>query len=254
MIELRNVCFSRNSTAVLEGISFTVQTRERVAILGGSGAGKTTLLKLIMGLIRPDTGSILIDGEDITRMKEEQLRSVRLKFTIVFQEGALFDSLNVKENVAFYLREYSMMSEEDVERRVREMLAVVGLGDILEKMPSELSGGMKRRVAIARALVAQKPKMFLYDEPTSDLDPINAENICRLILKLTNGDKGFLMVTHEIIHALATADRFMFIRNGRLTFDGSRAEIVDPHNVQFKEFAGQLYSTAMASSGKIHLS
>jgi phospholipid/cholesterol/gamma-HCH transport system ATP-binding protein len=253
MIELRNVRFSRGSTPILDGISFAVQTREHVAMLGGSGAGKTTLLRLIMGLIQPDSGSILIDGEDITRMNENELRTVRLKFTIVFQEGALFDSLTVKENVAFYLREYGAMREAEIDRAVREMLRVVGLDDVLDKMPNELSGGMKRRVAIARALVAQKPKMFLYDEPTADLDPINAENICRLMVQLTNGEKGFLMVTHEIIHALATADRFMFIRNGHLTFDGTRAEIVDPDNRQFREFVGKLYSPAVASSGKIHL-
>ena len=245
MVELRNVRFSRDKKVILNGLSFFIRPKERVAILGGSGAGKTTLLKLILGLERPDSGEIFIDGEEITSMNEKQLRRIRTKFTIVFQEGALFDSLSVKDNVAFYLHEKTHLSETEIQRRVGEMLDVVGLRDAVDEMPESLSGGMKRRVAIARALIMKEPKMFLYDEPTADLDPVNAEIICKLILRLSGDGKGFLIVTHEIMHAVAVAERFMFIENGRCAFDGDKTTFLDPSNHQLSAFAGDLFGEAM---------
>ena len=150
MIIFDRVSFSYGTRQILKEMSFSINADERVAILGGSGEGKTTLLKLILGLLRPDSGRIVIDGEDITDKTEDELREVRMKFSIVFQEGALFDSLNVKENVAFCLREYTRMSEEEIDRKVRELLRMVGLEHAMELMPEELSGGMHRRVAIAQ--------------------------------------------------------------------------------------------------------
>ena len=179
MIVFENVSFAYGTKPVLREVSFSIESNERVAILGGSGEGKTTVLKLILGLLKPDSGRILIDGVDITDTSEDDLRKTRLKLSIVFQEGALFDSLNVKENVAFCLREYSRMSEEEIDRKARELLRMVGMEEAMDLMPEELSGGMHRRVAIVRSLAACEPKMFLYDEPTSGLDPINAHNICR---------------------------------------------------------------------------
>jgi phospholipid/cholesterol/gamma-HCH transport system ATP-binding protein len=245
MVELKNVRFSRDRRVILNDLSFFIGSKERVAVLGGSGAGKTTLLKLLLGLERPDSGEIIIDGEEITSLKEEQLRRIRTKFTIVFQDGALFDSLSVKDNVAFYLHEKTHLSENEIRQRVEEMLDVVGLREAIDEMPEFLSGGMKRRVAIARALIMKEPKMFLYDEPTADLDPVNAEIICKLILRLSRGEKGFLIVTHEIIHALAVAERFMFIENGRLDFDGDKTAFLDPSNSQLSAFVGDFYNEAV---------
>lgn len=193
-----------------------------MAVLGGSGAGKTTLLKLIMGLLRPDSGHIYVDRVDLTLLEEEMLRPYRMRFSITFQEGALFDSLSVKENVAFYLREYTRMSEEQIDTRVRDLLRRVGVEHAIHMMPEELSGGMQRRVSIARSLAAREPAMFLYDEPTSDLDPVNAGRIRRLIEELASGGRGFIIVTHEMVDALKVAQRFLFVKNGRILFDGDR--------------------------------
>ncbi|HXW68121.1 MAG TPA: ATP-binding cassette domain-containing protein [Dissulfurispiraceae bacterium] len=222
MIKFDHVCFSYGERTVLNDASFFIDSGERVAILGGSGEGKTTILKLILGLLRPDSGRILIDGEDLTDKAESELRDVRMKFSIVFQEGALFDSLNVRENVAFCLREYSKLSEEEIDRRVRELLRLVGVEHAIELMPDELSGGMHRRVAIARSLAVCDPAMFLYDEPTSGLDPVNADTICRLIIDLSKNEKGFIIVTHKVYDAMRVAGRFMFLKGGSVVFDGNR--------------------------------
>lgn len=225
MIVFDRVWFSYNTREIVKDISFSINSQERVAILGVSGEGKTTILRLILGLIRPDSGHIIIDGKDITSKTEDELRQVRRKFSIVFQEGALFDSLDVKENVAFCLREYTKMSEDEIDKRVRELLRVVGVEEAIELMPEELSGGMHRRVAIARSLAATEPKMFLYDEPTSGLDPANADNICKLILELSKNAKGFIIVTHKVFDAMKVADRFMFLRDGMIIFDGDKEQL-----------------------------
>ncbi len=222
MIVFEKVFFSYGDQHILKDMSFSISEHERVAILGGSGEGKTTILKLILGLIRPDSGNIMLDGEDITNKTEDELRKVRMKFSIVFQEGALFDSLNVKENVAFCLREYSKLSEEEIDRKVREILKVVDVEQAINLMPDELSGGMHRRVAIARSLAACEPRMFLYDEPTTGLDPINADNICRLILDLCKDGKGLIAVTHKVADAMKVSERFMFLKDGMILFDGDK--------------------------------
>ncbi len=241
MILFDRVGFSYGSREVLRDISFSIEADERVAFLGGSGEGKTTILKLIMGLIRPDSGRILIDNEDITTKSEGQLRDVRTKFSIVFQEGALFDSLNVKENVAFCLREYSKMSEEEIDLRVRELLRKVDVEQALDLMPEELSGGMHRRVAIARSLAAAEPKMFLYDEPTSGLDPVNADNICKLILELSKNGTGFIVVTHKVYDAVKLANRFMFLHDGQMLLDGTRKELLHSGLPEIEIFISELH-------------
>ena len=235
MILFEKVHFSYNSREILRGVSFSVGFDERVAVLGGSGEGKTTMLRLILGLIRPDAGRIFVDGDDITTKRESELREVRMKFNIVFQEGALFDSLNVKENVAYCLREYTKMSEEEIDAKVRLILGTVGVEHALELMPEELSGGMHRRVSLARSLALTSPRMFLYDEPTTGLDPVNADNICRLIADLSKDGKGFIMVTHKVSDAMKVADRFMFLKNGELLFDGGRQGLfkADIPDIQF---------------------
>ena len=240
MIEFEHVLFSYGAREVLRDISFSINFHEKVAILGGSGDGKTTILRLIMGLLRPDSGRILIDGEDISSKTEDELREIRMKFSIVFQEGALFDYLNVKENVAFGLREYRNLTEEEVDRKVRTLLKMVDLEGAMELMPEELSGGMHRRVAIMRSLAAIEPKMFLYDEPTTGLDPINADIICKLILDLSQEGKGFIIVTHKIFDAFKLAHRYMFLKNGTIIFDGQKEKLIYSSIPEIQIFLSEL--------------
>jgi phospholipid/cholesterol/gamma-HCH transport system ATP-binding protein len=240
MIGFDRVSFSYGIQQVLREVSFSIPFNEKVAILGGSGDGKTTLLKLILGLLRPDSGRIIIDGEDITDKKEDELREIRTKFSIVFQEGALFDSLNVKENVAFGLREYTKMTEEEIDQKVRELLGKVGVEHAMELMPEELSGGMHRRVAIMRSLAAFDPKMFLYDEATTGLDPVNADIICGLILELAKDEKGFIIVTHKVFDALRLAERFMFLKSGSIMFDGNKNQLIQSSIPEIQIFLREL--------------
>lgn len=242
MIVFDDVWFSYGDREVLKGVSFSANFNERIAVLGESGGGKTTILKLILGLILPDKGKILIDGIDITKLNEEELIPVRRKFSIVFQEGALFDSLPVKENIAFPMREFLKLPEEQIYKRVRELLNRVGVADAEELMPEELSGGMHRRVAIARALAAGKTKMFLYDEPTAGLDPINSERIRSLIEDLANKEKiGFMIITHVVYVALQLCDRFLFIKDGKILFDGNKKELITTEIPAVKDFIKELF-------------
>jgi phospholipid/cholesterol/gamma-HCH transport system ATP-binding protein len=240
MIEFDRVSFSYGNRLVLNDLSFSVHEDERVAILGGSGDGKTTVLKLIVGLLRPDSGKILIDGKDITEKTEDKLRDIRIKFSMVFQDGALFDSLSVKENVAFPLREYTRMTEEEIDRKVRELLRRVGLEEAIGHMPEELSGGMHRRVAIMRSMAAFEPKMFLYDEATTGLDPVSADVICKLILDISEQGGGFIIVTHKVFDAFRLANRFMFLKGGRIVFDGDREAMLGSNIPEVRIFLREL--------------
>ncbi|MDT4952394.1 MAG: phospholipid/cholesterol/gamma-HCH transport system ATP-binding protein [Acidobacteriota bacterium] len=196
-IEFRDVHLAFDDRKVLEGLSFKVMKGETKLILGGSGCGKSTTIKLVLGLLKPDTGQILVDGEDITHFSELEMMKVRKKIGMVFQEGALFDSLSVYDNVAFRLHEQGV-PEEEVEPEVRRMLRFVNLEDAIDKMPIELSGGMRRRVGIARALVGD-PKIVMFDEPTAGLDPPTARTICELAMKLRDlEDVSSIFVTHEM--------------------------------------------------------
>ena len=196
-IEFRNVTMIFDDRKILNDLSFKVMKGETKIILGGSGCGKSTTIKLVLGLLKPDNGQILVDGEDVTNYSEVDMMRVRKKIGMIFQEGALFDSLSVYENVAFKLHEQGV-PEEDVEGEVRRMLRFVNLGDAIDKMPSELSGGMRRRVGIARALVGD-PKIVMFDEPTAGLDPPTARTICELAMKLRDlEDVSSIFVTHEM--------------------------------------------------------
>ncbi len=196
-IEFRNVTMIYDGRKVLNDLSFKVMKGETKIILGGSGCGKSTTIKLVLGLIKPDSGQILVEGEEVTDYSEAQMMHVRKKLGMIFQEGALFDSLSVYENVAFKLHEQGV-AEDDVEGEVRRMLRFVNLEDAIDKMPSELSGGMRRRVGIARALVGD-PKIVMFDEPTAGLDPPTARTICELAMKLRDlEDVSSIFVTHEM--------------------------------------------------------
>ena len=245
MIEFQNVSLDFNDKRVLGNISFKADFHEKIAILGGSGAGKTTILRLMLGLVMPDSGKILINGEDITTKTEPDLRDIRMNFSIVFQQGALFDSMSVRENVAFCLREYSKYSEDEIDRRVREILRVLGIEGAIDLMPEELSGGMQRRVAIGRSLAGCSPKMMLYDEATTGLDPLTADNICTLINDLSKGPAparvGFIIVTHKVTDAAKVAERFIYIRDGGIVFDGNIDELKKNEDQELRKFINELF-------------
>ena len=196
-IEFRNVVLAFDDRVILDNLSFKVMKGETKIILGGSGGGKSTIIKLVLGLLKPDEGQVLVDGEDVTDFSEEQMMRIRKKIGMVFQEGALFDSLSVYDNVAYRLHEQGV-PEDEVEPEVRRMLRFVNLEDAIDKMPIELSGGMRRRVGIARALIGD-PKIVLFDEPTAGLDPPTARTICELAMKLRDlEDVSSIFVTHEM--------------------------------------------------------
>ena len=196
-IEFRNVDLAFDDQVILDKVSFCVERGETRFVLGGSGTGKSTIINLVLGLLKPDAGQILVEGEDITEFDDVELMRIRKNIGMVFQEGALFDSLSVYDNVAYRLHE-ARVDEDEVEHEVRRMLHFVGLEDAIDKMPIELSGGMRRRVGIARALVGN-PNIVLFDEPTAGLDPPTARTICELAIKLRDiEDVSSIFVTHEM--------------------------------------------------------
>ena len=196
-----------------------VRPAETKFILGGGGSGKTTILKMVLGLVKPDSGRIFIEDQEITRLEEAELMPIRKKIGMVFQEGALFDSLTVGENVAYRMREAETYSEEEIEAVVRQLLGFVELGNAIDKFPSELSGGMLRRVGIARALVGNPP-ILLYDAPTAGLDPITSRTICELVIKLRDLEGvASIFVTHDLKSALTVASEFAeALPNGEVVF------------------------------------
>ena len=218
-MEFRDVYLSFDDRTVLKGLSFKVMRGETKIILGGSGGGKSTIIKLVLGLLKPDSGRILVDGEDITDYNEVQMMTVRKKIGMVFQEGALFDSLSVYHNVAYRLHEQGV-PEEEVEPEVRRMLRFVNLEDAIDKMPAELSGGMRRRVGIARALIGD-PKIVLFDEPTAGLDPPTARTICELAMKLRDlEDVSSMFVTHEMNNLEYICSEYAVVNDeGKVVFE-----------------------------------
>ncbi len=238
MIEFRNVNFSYGDKQVLKDVSFFVPDAESRVIMGHSGSGKSTILRLILGLISPDSGDIFIDDQNICRMKMKDLREIRKRIGMVFQDGALFDSLTVGENVGYYLLEYARFGLPEIERRVTEMLGFVGLDyEIMDRLPDELSGGMQRRVAIGRALISTDPKIMLYDEPTTGLDPGMTSNITSLINRLVEVKHvTSIVVTHQIADAFELANKFIVIDHGQLIFDGSIAQLRNCEDEQVVDF------------------
>ncbi|MGA2631596.1 MAG: ATP-binding cassette domain-containing protein [Terriglobia bacterium] len=228
-IEFVHVCKSFDDLPVLIDVSFAVRRGEMVVVLGRSGVGKSVMLKNILGFLHPDEGQVLVEGRDISRLSEQDLAEVRRRVTMVFQSGALFDSLTVGENVAYPLRERVerglAWNEEQIQARVEELLAKVELSEVRDLMPSDLSTGMKRAVAIARALAAE-PEAILYDEPTTMVDPLMAQTIGDLILKLKR-ETGLtsIVVTHDMRLARKLADRIVFLVDGRVAFFGPVSEL-----------------------------
>lgn len=218
-IEFRDVRLAFDEKVILDGVSFKVRRGETKIILGRSGSGKSTTIRLSLGLLKPDDGEILIDGQDITYFTEAQMMKVREKIGMVFQEGALFDSLSVYENVAYRLHEQGV-DEEIVVEEVEKMLSFVDLEEAIDKMPAELSGGMRRRVGIARALVGN-PQIVLFDEPTAGLDPPTARTICELAIKLRDiQDVSSIFVTHEMKNLdYLSSEYAVQDENGKIVFE-----------------------------------
>ena len=244
---------------ILQGVSFDLPAGETRVILGASGSGKTTILRLILGLIKAQRGLIEVQGVDVSPLAEDELRDLRLAVGMVFQEGALFDSLSVAENVGYQLREQGWLPPGEIDERVREMLGYVGLAEFYAKAPSDLSGGQRRRVAVARAL-ASRPSIMLYDEPTTGLDPITAKTITDLIVKVRDlHGVSSILVTHQLRDAfnvarthvrlegerpvydfvdldVADGARFLMLREGRLLFEGSADELLTSRDEYLREF------------------
>jgi phospholipid/cholesterol/gamma-HCH transport system ATP-binding protein len=235
MIRLDVVDLTLGDRKVLEHITFQVEPGETKVILGGSGSGKTTILRLILGLYKPDRGSIRIDGEEITDLSEQVLPRIRQKMAMVFQSAALFDSLTVRENVGYRLWEQGTMSDDEIEQRVRQSLQFVGLEDSIDKMPADLSGGMRKRVGIARAL-ASGARAILYDEPTAGLDPINAYAIGRLILQLKAKGVTQVVVTHDLDLAFRVSDRIVLLHKGHIMFQGTPQELAGRQDRNIRVF------------------
>lgn len=259
-IEFRGVTMAYEDRVILDDVSFVVNPGETKIVMGGSGTGKSTILKLVLGLIKPQVGQILIDGDDITSMSEAQLTEVRRKIGMVFQDGALFDSLSVYENVGFRLFERGV-PESEIEEAVRRMLRFVNLEHTMEMRPSELSGGMRRRVGIARALVGS-PKLILFDEPTAGLDPPTARTILELAMKLRDLEGvSSIFVTHRIedIKLMSSSfatigeggdvefrsedgkvslinTRFIMLKEGRVIFSGTDEQLWGDHDPYIQDF------------------
>ena len=223
-IEFREVTKAFDDHLVLDRVSFTVDPGETCVIMGRSGVGKSVTLKHILGFLKPDSGRVIVAGQDITDWTEQQLVQIRRRVTMVFQSGALFDSLTIRENIAFPLDDRKDLSPGQIDTRVAELADMLEIGDVLDRLPSELSTGTKRAVAIARAL-AQDPEAILYDEPTTMVDPLMAAHMSNLILKLKRAmHKTSVVVTHDTHLGKKIADRLVFLQDGKVAFFGPWSE------------------------------
>lgn len=243
-IEFKEVEKSFGRKKVMSGVSLEIKKGETMTILGGSGSGKTVLLKILLGLMKADRGQVLFDSQNITMLEEEDLRKVRRRVGMLFQGGALFDSLTVQENIAYPLREHFSKTEEEINQIVAQKLDLVGLPEAASLMPADLSGGMKKRVALARA-IATDPEVILYDEPTTGLDPINTNRINHLIRSLQEKfHVTSLVVTHDMGSAFTISDRLALLYNGKIESLGTREEIQKTQNPLVKSFiTGDIHGT-----------
>jgi phospholipid/cholesterol/gamma-HCH transport system ATP-binding protein len=236
IIVFDDVSISFGDRAVLENVSFSVNRGETLCILGRSGVGKSVSLRLLMGFLKPDSGSIQVEGQEITELDEEGLRAIRKRITMVFQNGALFDSMSVRENVAFPLREKGGLADDQVDQIVGRLIGLTGADDVADSFPGSLSTGRKRAVAMARALAAQ-PEIVLYDEPTTMVDPITARRLGGLIqrLKLQLGFTS-IVVTHDTRFAETLADSVLFLHQGRAAFFGPLSSFLESADPPIRQF------------------
>ena len=240
MIKLIKITKSFKSQKVLDELDLNIDPEKITVIIGQSGGGKSVLLKHIIGLIRPDSGQIIIDGIDITNLNDKKLNEIRKKFGMLFQDAALFDSMTVGENVAFPLNEHTRLSRKEVNKTVNEKLNLVGLENVTHKMPSELSGGMRKRVGLARA-IALDPKIVLFDEPTTGLDPIMRESVDELIVSTQKRTKAtFVIISHDIESAFTIAHKVAMLYQGKIVAVGTPDEIRSSNNSFVKRFIKDL--------------
>lgn len=236
MIEITDLCKSFGSNIVLKDLTVTMKTGETKVVIGRSGVGKSVFLKNIIGILKPDSGSIKINGQEVTNLSEREYNRFRMEMGMVFQGGALFDSLNVAENVSFVLDEFMKLDRKTVNGRVEEALALVGLQGVEEMMPSELSGGMKKRVSLARVL-CMKPQTILYDEPTTGVDPITADAINNLIIELSHKlQVTSVVVTHDMNSAYKVADSIAMFYHGQVIAEGRPDEIRNARHPVVRQF------------------
>jgi phospholipid/cholesterol/gamma-HCH transport system ATP-binding protein len=236
VIELRDVKKRFGQQQVLKGVSFKIERGTTRVILGLSGSGKSVLMKHIIGLMKPDSGQILVDGEDMTQLDHEGLLRVRRKFGMVFQQAALFDSMSVFENVAFPLREHARLKDDDLRAKVQEKLEMVGLADMGHKFPAELSGGMRKRVGLARAIILD-PTCVLYDEPTTGLDPVTTDNVDNMILEAKEHlNVTSVVISHDVGSALKVADDIAVIHEGEIVEDCPASQIRNSRHPFVKQF------------------
>jgi len=236
MIEVKNLSKSFGEKGVLSDLNFSVAHGQSVAIVGKSGAGKSVLLKCLIGLVKPDEGTIYVDNKLINSMSFGQLQEIRSNIGMVFQFGALFDSMTVGENISLALQKLTKLSGDEIRERVFNSLEEVDMVDTEDLMPSELSGGMKKRVGIARA-IAIKPAYLFYDEPTTGLDPVMTDSINRLILKFQNtGEVTSVIITHEMRTVYDVSDRVLLLHDGKIRFDGSPEEIKNVDDLVVQQF------------------
>ena len=238
MIEVSGLVKRFNGELVLNDINLTVTQGEILVILGESGAGKSVLLQHLMGLMRPDRGTILIDQQDITRLNEPQLLGVRKKIGYLFKEGALYDFMTIYENVAFPLHEHTRLKENDIREKVRHILGMVDLSGVQERYPSELSGGMKKRAALARAVILDS-KILFCDEPTSGLDPILSRDISDLIKNISRTLNCTTVITsHDIRNSFRIADRMVLVHHGKIIIEGTQQQLQSSSDAFVREFIG----------------
>jgi phospholipid/cholesterol/gamma-HCH transport system ATP-binding protein len=230
MIEIQKLCKSFGNKRVLDGVDLTIATGESITIIGQSGGGKSVLLKHLVGLLKPESGSVLVDGQNLTSARRKELYSIRKKFGMLFQSAALFDSMTVEENVALGLRTHTNQSETEIVNRVKYCLQLVSMDGTQAMKPAELSGGMKKRVGLARA-IAMEPQYILYDEPTTGLDPITADSINDLILTMNRElNVTTIVVTHDMVSAYKVSSRIVMLYQGKIIYSGTPAEIQQTDN------------------------
>ena len=236
MIELIKVCKSFKGQKVLDNLDLQIEPEKITVIIGSSGSGKSVLLKHIMGLIKPDSGQVLVNGTDTAKLNDKELNEIRKVFGMLFQDAALFDSMTVGENVAFPLTEHTKLSKKEIDEIVEEKLLQVDLKNVTHKMPSELSGGMRKRVGLARA-IALNPKIVLFDEPTTGLDPIMREGIDKLIINTQRHTKAtFVVISHDIRSTFTIAHKVAMLYKGQIVEIGTPEEIRSSNNPVIKRF------------------
>jgi phospholipid/cholesterol/gamma-HCH transport system ATP-binding protein len=235
-IAVKDIYKSFGDNHVLRGLSVDITKGESIVVIGGSGAGKSVFIKCIIGLLKPEKGKVYVDGEEVTSMNENELNELRKKFGMLFQGGALFDSLSVWENVGFGLKQHTKLKDHEIKEIAIEKLKLVGLKNVENLMPSELSGGMKKRVSLARA-IAMEPEIILYDEPTTGLDPIMADAINNLIIEMREKlSITSIAITHDMVSAYKIADRIAMLYKGRIIESGSPDEIKNSKNEIVQQF------------------